>query len=80
MWFIMKTWTFTWLGLKLKNTLCTRIQSISMAQTIYWVQHTHTHTHTHTKKSRKKMVTKMGSIAQINEQCCIQKNNGKLKK
>ena len=63
------------LGLKLKkNTSRIRIQSISMAKTICWIQHTKKN------RSRKKWWQRWKSVVQINEQCCIWKNNGKLKK
>ena len=65
---------YLWLGLKLKkNISCIRIQSISMAKTICWIQHTEK------SRSRKKWWQRWESVVQINKQCCIWKNNGKFK-
>ena len=59
------------LRLKLKkSTLHIRIQSVSMPKTTCWVQH---------KKKRIEAEENCTGIVQINEQCCVWKNNGKLK-
>ena len=56
-----------------KNTPRIRIQSISMSILTCWIQPTKKN------KSRKKWWEKWISVAHVSEQCCIRKNNGKLR-
>ena len=75
MWFIMKLETLLDARIKTKkNALRIIIQSISMAKTMCWIKHTKT------TRSRKKWWKRWKSTVLINEQCCIWKNNGKLRK
>ena len=61
------------LGLKLKkNTLRIRIQLITMVKTLCRIQNAEKN------KSRKKWRQRWKSVVQVNEQCCIQQNNGNL--